>query len=146
MNLYGSLPLPPALYPGDLSLNLVVAAAPGDAQGAVGGLNTTGNRSERIAIARGPWDQTSPFIRLKLVFDGNPGAFNFQIQEATEDSLSEYVTLATGGTITAAVLSPDGISYEATVDLSPFVGNFVLLWCNTQTANNVHLKSAKFSR
>lgn len=144
--LYGTLLQPPALYPGDLSINLTTIAG-GDNQGAVGGLNTTGNRSDRIAIARGDNDEGLIYISAELIFNGNPGAFNFQIQECHgTDTLGRYVTLATAGTITSAALSPDGTNYIATVDLQTFTGTHVLFFCNTQSANAVKLTSATFSR
>lgn len=144
--LYGTLANPPALYPGDVSPNLAVNSA-GDAQGAAGGLNTSGSRSERVQIARGSNDEGPPYCSIELVFSANPGAINFQIQEAHgTDTLGAYVTLATGGTLTSATLSADGTTYIATADFSPFAGSHVLIYCNTQSANAVSLKRATISR
>lgn len=146
LGLYGTLNPPPALYNGDQSPNLVIAAG-GDAQGAAGGLNTTGSRSERFAVPRGDGN-IGPFtVSVELVFNGNPGAINFQVQEAHgADALTNYVTLATGGTITTAALSPDGVNYIATADFEPFAGSHLLLFCSAQSANNVKLTSARIYR
>lgn len=141
MPLYGTLTLPPALYPGD-SYQLIVSPS-GDAQGA--GLNASGVYSERVAISRAPWMTGPPYLRADLVFSGNPGAINFQVMEATTDALSDYVAQANGSPITSATLAADGIHYIASVDLSPFQGNFALIYCNTQSANAVSLTSAKLS-
>jgi len=148
MPLYNTLVNPPALYPGDVSPNLILdVAEPGDGPGDVGGLNTSGNRSQQVAIARGDNDEGPLYISVELIFSGNPGAFNFQVQECHgTDILGRYVTLATGGTITTAVLSPDGVTYIATVDLEPSNGTHLLLFCSSQTANSVDLLSARFMR
>lgn len=135
-----------ALYPGDQGLAFGTIAAysttvVGEAQ------PQTGTVSQAFVIAPNNFiPDNAPSFSLALTFSGNPGAFNFQIQDADTDADSEYITLPTGGTITGPAVNQSGGTY---VWRSEFIGvtkgMFVRLKIVSQTANVVTL-IAKFTR
>lgn len=74
-----------------------------------------------------------PAISVEVVFSGAPGAFEFDIYEADSDVQTSYLQIPAAGSINA--VSANNV---ARVDLSPFVGSYIAIYCKTQTANAVN--------
>lgn len=101
----------------------------------------TGFKSQEFqVVARdpGPLGQSPQSVRFELIWSGNPGAFNLQIQDAEVDADGNYVTLPTAGTITTSPATAGG-AFVSRVELSPWAANFGRIYVNTQAANAVTL-------
>jgi hypothetical protein len=139
---------PIVLYPGDQGYaygTVAPYASTPTGESRTATVLATGTSSQAFCIA--PNINTpgnAPSISLEIIFSGDPGAFNFQIQDADTDATSNYVTVPTGGTITAAA-NLSGSTFVARVELVPIKGSFVRLKTSTQTANAVTC-IAKFTR
>ena len=96
----------------------------------------TGQASERIAVAYAP-DGNPAYYSVQIVFDGDPGAFEIDIQESDVDAANDFLG-ALGGAVTT--VQHNGTVYVARVDLnSPVTANFLRLLMKTQPANAVHV-------
>lgn len=106
----------------------------------------TGAFSQQFHVIAANAYQPSPSaISFELVWAGNPGAFNIQIQDADTDATGNYTTLsAAAGTVTSSPQSPGG-TYVSRVELNPWRANYGRLYVNTQSANAVNL-TAKVCR
>lgn len=120
---YNAISPPPTLNPGD-SITVFYQERP---------LSAT--YSQQVSI---PNVNTQPdaSISLEFTWPTDPGAFNYQIQDADTDTTDAYQTIPTAGTVTSAVAGPGG-TYGARVELSPYKARFLRIYVNTQTANNV---------
>lgn len=133
--LYGNS-APPCLYQGDIGYLFGTSAAPGIA--AVGDSPTTGQFSQSFTVFLGEGNGGSQSISLEVTFSGNPGAFNYQLQEANTDVTGAYNTIPlAGGTVTACTVTAGG-AYVYRVDFPrSLTGTFYRMFVQTQTANAV---------
>jgi hypothetical protein len=108
-----------ALYPGDqvLAFNAEKPAS--------------GTLSQQFAIA--PNNVDPPSVNIEVLFAGAPGAFEFDVYEADTDVSTNYRQVPVSGAI-SAVDANNG----ARLDLSPFTGTFIAIFCKTQNANSVN--------
>ena len=104
---------------------------------------TTGTFSQQFYLPTAGQGVVSA-VSFELVWSGNPGAFNIQIQDADTDLTGNYVTLAVAGTITSSPQSAGG-TYVSRVELNPWRAQYGRLYVNTQAANSVSL-TAKVCR
>lgn len=88
--------------------------------------------------------QPSANLSFEFAFAGNPGAFNYQIQDADTDATGNYVTLPTAGTLTSCPITAGG-AYTCRVELNPWRGEYGRIYVNTQNANAVNV-TVKVSR
>lgn len=123
MPLYGSIGRVPAIYPGDV-FSLFLTEQP-----------ATGQMSQQVCIA----DLGAPAsLALEFEFAGAPGAFEFDIVQAGEDYQTNYVPVPVGSVVNTVGAAGQGLNH-ARVDLSPFVGPFLAVFCKTQNANAVNV-------
>lgn len=103
----------------------------------VGENPASGTFSQQVYI---PTTQTQPTANLSFTFywTSNPGAFNYQIQDADVDITGNYVTIPMAGTVTSAPQAVGSGNYVARVELNPFRGRYARIYVNTQTANSVN--------
>lgn len=138
---YGTLTLPPAVYPGD---TFVVAGtgtlSGGDAQGT--GVNKTGVASERVALYNAQ-DGTAQFFSVEVAFDAAPGAFTIQVQTADTDTDASYVSEGFGGANPGTITTVNA-GFTARVELQ-VKAKFARILMVLQSANNQKL-TAKISR
>jgi len=97
---------------------------------------TTGEYSQQVAVPPPPVGNAPVTLRFTIDFSAAPGAFEIDILESDNDAggTGEYAQIPTAGSITA---TNPGSTTQATVDLSPFIGQFVCLYVKTQPANAV---------
>jgi hypothetical protein len=89
-------------------------------------------QSQQVAIGKRDADQPAS-ISLELQFPADPGAFQFDLQDADTDTPDGYLSIP-GGSINAAKQGPGG-KFFARVELVPFKGTFLLLTCVVASAN-----------
>ena len=96
----------------------------------------TGELSQQFAI--GPSAASDvPGVSVVLTFSGAPGAFEYDIYEADSDVPTQYLQVPAGGAITTV-----NANNVARVDLQPFLGAFVAIYCKAQTANAVNVAAS----
>ena len=120
MPAYGTLATPSALYSGDSALAFN-AEQP-----------ATGVLSERYALAPSI-DGLEVGLTVTFTFSGVPGAFEFDVYESEIDLLNNFIDLPTQSKITAVNANNVG-----RIDITPFFGNFIAIYCKTQSANAVN--------
>ncbi len=123
MSLYGTLNLPPALYPGDSysSINAEASA-----------LYASGTAGERVALAM-TQDGSERDISMELWFSVNPGAFSIGLQTADTDINGAYQTEPSGSITTASQTGGAGL-YYARIELH-VKAKFARPYVTTQPAN-----------
>jgi hypothetical protein len=119
MPVYNTAKYPPAAYPGD-----VVTVANAESV-------TTGTFSQQVALQSGPLQNPAEAIALEISFSGAPGAFSFQLQEATTDIAAAYQNIGT------AITAVGGSGQYARQVYTSVKGPFVRLSYATQPANSV---------
>jgi hypothetical protein len=125
---YGTLGVPNSIAAGD-SVEVV------NVNDAVYG--STPFTSERVAIS-GVYGQSQRGLRIRVIFSGNPGAFEIDPQESDDDTNNAYLQVSSGGTalsITAAVAG--GSKYYAGLDLTGVVDAKFLRTVVKTLTNNV---------
>lgn len=138
---------PIVLYPGDQGLAFgTIAPYSTTVVGEAQSIAATGAASQAFAIATNNLTPDNPpSISLALTFSANPGAFNYQVQDADTDVDSEYITMQTG-TITGPAVNQSGGTYVFRAEfIGVLKGMFVRVKVSSQTANVVTV-IAKFTR
>jgi hypothetical protein len=120
MPAYGTLTNPPALYGGDSSLTFN-AEQPASA-----------TFSQEFAISPNA-DGTPPSVSVSVQFAAAPGTFEFDVYESDVDVVGNYIQVPTNGQINSV-----SSTNFARVDIQPFMGNFIAIFCKTQNANAVN--------
>ena len=103
----------------------------------------TGTFSQQFLVPQTA-QQPSANLSFEFAFAGNPGAFNYQIQDADTDVTGNYVTIPTAGTVTACPITAGG-AYTCRVELNPWRGEYGRIYINAQNANSVNV-TVKVSR
>jgi hypothetical protein len=99
----------------------------------------TGQSSQQVGINR---NQAGGDVKISvmIIFSANPGVFEYDIQGCdVPDADANYFTEGQGQ-IQNAVKQSDG-TYQARVELSPWVASLMRLKCVTQNANAVTTKA-----
>lgn len=101
-----------------------------------------GQSSIAVALAARPGGGAPAGIMVQLTFSGNPGASEFDIQDAAIDADGAYITpsSSTAYKISAFTALPSG-QYTAYAELQPEGGRFVRLNC-VAFANTATVKMA----
>lgn len=113
-----------SITPGDLPLTLFNAESP-----------LTGQSSISFNVAKS-FHTPTPALKVELIFSGNPGTFNIQLQDADQDVDADFLTVP-GGTATAATGPQSDGTYRFTFEYSTWMARFGRLNVNTQTQNAV---------
>jgi len=121
MPAYGTLNPPTALYSGDAALAYNVEQP------------ASGTLSERFALAPNI-DGIEMGFSITFQFSGAPGAFEFDIYESDIDLLGNFIQVPVAGVVNAV-----NANNFARVDLDPFMGNYIAIFCKTQNANAVNV-------
>jgi hypothetical protein len=95
----------------------------------------SGTRSQQFYVAPAT-SAPANFLAFEFSFSGNPGAFNYQIEDATTDLTGNFTTIPTAGTLTSCPVSEGG-SYVCRIEMNPFMGRYGRIYVNTATANAV---------
>jgi hypothetical protein len=101
----------------------------------------SGTFSQQYAVPPSSNAGGPPSVSIQVKFAGAPGAFEFDIYESDGDgSSNDYLQIPTAGSITT--VSSNNV---ARVDLSPFLGTYIAIYCKTANANAVNA-SVKITR
>lgn len=97
---------------------------------------TTGEFSQQVHLPPNPVGSADVRVRLQIDFSAAPGAFEIDVMECDTDTqgTAEYAQVPVAGAITVV---NTGSTTQATLDLSPFQGQFLLLYVKTKPANAV---------
>lgn len=130
MPLYGSQiatnsPLPCLMQSGD-SVLLFNAESP-----------LTGQLSLAVAIAQAQGSGAQKAVSVEITFSGNPGTFQFNVQDSDTDAQDNYLNVPSGGQLTTATGPGNAGKYVTKTELVPFAGMFIALKCTTQNQNAV---------
>jgi hypothetical protein len=144
MPVYGTFPIPTAIYPGDQALLIGTLATPstplssavGETKGT--GAAATNALSERLILS-GPWEHAQVnSVDVMMIFSANPGAFEFDMMQSDNDALgaSSYLIIGTNKITTAAVSPVPGSSlYIAYLTAINLTGRAFAIFCAAQPAN-----------
>ena len=100
---------------------------------------TTGARSQQVYVAPTPPPSASAtFVALEFSFSGNPGALNYQVEDASTDLTGNYVTIPSAGTLSSCPQS-EGLAYTCRIELNPFMGRYLRVYVSTATQNAVNV-------
>lgn len=137
MPAYNLLNPPPVLSPGDerylwgTSVAAGVSPTPGQQQAptdanVVGETLVVGVKSQQVTLTPVPGRVAGAMVQI--VFSGNPGAFEVDVEEAAVDDTNKYILNATSAAykIVAATAMADG-KYVAWAELQPQGGRFLRL-------------------
>lgn len=98
-------------------------------------------RSRQIAVP-GTTAFLKPEISFEVTFAGNPGAFQYEVQDADTDTSATYVPTISGVKTTCPI--SDGGTYVCNWKFSPWRGNFASIYVRTAAAAvNVTLKACR---
>jgi len=117
------------------STTLKKAIYPGDTQTLQSAEKISANNTAGLQInVPNSVYQPAQGISYELIFSGNPGTFEMDIQDATTDTDGAYQSI-TNAAITTASAGSDG-KYYARFELTPFVGKWTRPFWKTLVQNN----------
>lgn len=96
----------------------------------------SGTYSERVQLPPAPLGSADVRMRITIDFSAAPGAFEIWVMEDDTALLgaAHYAQVPVNGVINAL---NTGSTTQATLDLTPFQGQFLCLYVKTQPANAV---------
>jgi len=91
-----------------------------------------GQQSQQVAVGRKDVD-TVASVSVELQFPADPGAFQFDLQDADTDTPDAYLT-PPGGSMLVAKQGPGG-KFFARLEMVPIKGTWIVLTCVVASAN-----------
>lgn len=99
------------------------------------------SRAVEVDSSQVPSDRT---LTVELVFSGNPGTFEIDVQEADTNEDAAFINTAINAIINAATVSSDGVTYRARATYVQWDARFARLRMVNDPANAVTV-TAKFT-